>query len=155
MKNNNNFIIKVNKAVSMNSAEFQNMNDMVFTTQAIIKTLSCQLVLLQKTEQKYMVTYWQTLISEYEHALDEILTHEQFENELPVRSNELESLLEYDITNNVVFLDNQIIPMDNVETILDMHFLTQMQRRLLERINTNTDKLLELEKVLENKVTCM
>ena len=155
MKNNNNFIIKVNKAVSMNSAEFQNMNDMVFTTQAIIKTLSCQLVLLQKTEQKYMVTYWQTLISEYEHALDEILTHEQFENELPVRSNELESLLEYDITNNVVFLDNQIIPMDNVETILDMHFLTQMQRRLLERINANTDKLLELEKVLENKVTCM
>ena len=102
-----------------------------------------------------MVTYWQTLISEYEHALDEILTHEQFENELPVRSNELESLLEYDITNNVVFLDNQIIPMDNVETILDMHFLTQMQRRLLERINANTDKLLELEKVLENKVTCM
>lgn len=155
MKNNNNFIIKVNKAVSMNSAEFQNMNDLVFTTQAIIKTLSCQLVLLQKTEQKYMVTYWQTLISEYEHALDEILTHEQFENELPVRSNELESLLEYDITNNVVFLDNQIIPMDNVETILDMHFLTQMQRRLLERTNANTDKLLELEKVLENKVTCM
>ena len=52
MKNNNNFIIKVNKAVSMNSAEFQNMNDMVFTTQAIIKNtfLSVGTVAEDRTE---------------------------------------------------------------------------------------------------------
>lgn len=64
---------------------------------------------------------------------------------------------EYDIANNIPFIDNTVIPLDTTETLLDIHYLTHMQLLYYQHRGNSerVAKLKELESVLEENLTCM